>query len=439
MTTTHHNELTEAEVGLQEFEKPSTGTWTESFGLDTGPVSLKDIYDPEFYELEKEAVFKRNWLYMGRVEKLTRKGSYFTKELPFLNLSLFVIRGMDDKIRAFHNVCSHRGNKLLWDDNPDNETSGSCRQIACKYHGWRYDLEGQVSYIHNAPEFFDFDVEQLKLPEIHCDTWAGFIFINLEETPSKGLREYLTPTVAKLESYPFDQMTEVYVCEETIKSNWKVFIDAYQELYHVPYVHSKMNNPDIDATGTDKVPFMIPMFLRYDKHRMYSSGGPKANLKVRSSRPLDELFSSSFYGPTDAPDVGDLGDGINPGNIENWGLDNWQLYPNFSLQNWGLGWYVTYEHWPVSATAHRFVLSQYFVPPKNARERLAQEHAALSVREFVIQDVGSCQALQSAVGTGARDEFTLNDQEVLVRHLHHCAVQDVEDYKRELNAQEGGK
>src|SRR3974377_1008713 len=168
MTATQFESLTEAEAaGIQEFEKPAPGTWTEAFGLGTGPVSFADSYDPEFYELEKEAVFKRSWLNVGRVEELPRLGSYFTKELEFLGVSILVIRGMDDQIRAFHNVCSHRGNKLMWDDYPSKESKGNCRQISCKYHGWRYDLDGQINYVHNAPEFFDLKAEDLALPPIH--------------------------------------------------------------------------------------------------------------------------------------------------------------------------------------------------------------------------------------------------------------------------------
>jgi phenylpropionate dioxygenase-like ring-hydroxylating dioxygenase large terminal subunit len=360
------------------------------------------------------------------------------KELPFLDVSVLVARGMDGEVRAFHNVCSHRGNKLVWSDRPAEESHGLSRQFACKYHGWRFDLDGQVSYVHNAPEFFDLETADLTLTKIHCEVWAGFVFINLAKTPRESLREYLTPPVAALEDFPYEKMTELYQLDAVVHSNWKVYIDAYQELYHVPYVHSKMNNPNVVATGTDKVPFMVPAFFRSGKHHMYSSGGPNANFKVRSSRPLDHVFNSSFYGAIDAPDVGPLGEGINPLRIDNWGLDNWQIFPNFSLQQWGLHWYMTYEHWPIDANTHRFVLSIYFVPPKNASERLAQEHAALSIREFQFQDVGSSEALQRAIRSGAREVYYLNDQEVLVRHLHQQVIDEVEEYKAELAESAGG-
>ncbi|HVA07996.1 MAG TPA: aromatic ring-hydroxylating dioxygenase subunit alpha, partial [Acidimicrobiales bacterium] len=300
--------LTEGEAaGIDIFEKPAPGTWTEAFGLDTGPVSFRDSYDPGFYELEKEAVFRRSWITVGRVEDLPRAGSYFTRELQFLGVSVLVIRGMDDQIRAFHNVCSHRGNKLVWDDFPSKESSGVCRSLACKYHGWRYSLDGEISYVHNAPEFFDLKAEDLALPKINLEVWAGFIFICLDKEPRQTLREFLTPAIEKLETYPFDQMTQRYVLEADVRSNWKLFLDAFQEVYHNPFVHGKLNDPNLPQTGVDKIPTMVPYFGRFGNHRVFTSGGPHANVKVRRGRPMDDLFRASFYGPIDVPDVGPLG------------------------------------------------------------------------------------------------------------------------------------
>ena len=107
-------------------------------------MSYEDSISPEFYELEREAIFKRSWLNVGRVEQLPRKGSYFTKELAVANTSVVIVRDMDGEVRAFHNICRHRGNKLVWTDFPREESSGNCRQFVCKYHGWKYDLDGAL-------------------------------------------------------------------------------------------------------------------------------------------------------------------------------------------------------------------------------------------------------------------------------------------------------
>src|SRR5271169_6702340 len=117
---------------MAHFAKPAEGSWTEHYPeLGTGTVSYEDSISPEHYERERRAIFARTWLNVGRVEQLPRKGSYFTKELAVAQTSVVVVRGTDGEIRAFHNVCRHRGNKLVWNDFPKEETSGVARQFVC--------------------------------------------------------------------------------------------------------------------------------------------------------------------------------------------------------------------------------------------------------------------------------------------------------------------
>ncbi len=163
---------------MTQFEKPAEGSWTAHYPeLGTEPVSYEDSISPEFYELEREAIFKRAWLNVGRVEQLRRKGSYFTKELAVANTSVVVVRDMDGNVRAFHNICRHRGNKLVWTDFPREESSGNCRQFVCKYHGWKYELDGACAFVQQESEFFDFDKADYGLIPVHCDVWSGFIFV----------------------------------------------------------------------------------------------------------------------------------------------------------------------------------------------------------------------------------------------------------------------
>ena len=108
---------------MPRFPKPAEGSWTEHYPeLGTDPVSYEDSISPEFYERERQAVFKRAWLNVGRVEQLARDGSYFTKEIAAANTSVIIVRGKDNEVRAFHNICRHRGNKLVWNDLPREET-----------------------------------------------------------------------------------------------------------------------------------------------------------------------------------------------------------------------------------------------------------------------------------------------------------------------------
>jgi phenylpropionate dioxygenase-like ring-hydroxylating dioxygenase large terminal subunit len=100
---------------IPHFAKPAEGSWTEHYpGLGTGPVDYSDSIDPAHYEAGREAIFKRTWLNVGRVERLPKTGSYFTRELTAAGTSVIAVRGKDGQIRAFHNICRHRGNKLVW-------------------------------------------------------------------------------------------------------------------------------------------------------------------------------------------------------------------------------------------------------------------------------------------------------------------------------------
>ncbi len=106
---------------MAHFTKPEEGSWTEHFGLATEPVNYDDSTSPQHYALEQEAIFKKTWLNVGRVEQLPKNGSYFTKELDGANTSVVLVRDMGGEVRAFHNMCRHRGNKLVWNDYPGEE------------------------------------------------------------------------------------------------------------------------------------------------------------------------------------------------------------------------------------------------------------------------------------------------------------------------------
>src|SRR6476620_9631314 len=153
-------------------------------------VDFTDSTDPQFYKDEQEAIFKKSWLNVGRVERLPRVGSYFTRELACVNASLVIVKDHDQQVRAYYNICRHRGNKLVWDAYPGEETAGSCRQFTCKYHAWRYSLEGEATFVQQEKEFFDLDKSKFGLKAVRCEVWEGFIFVNLDDN-AQPLQGYL--------------------------------------------------------------------------------------------------------------------------------------------------------------------------------------------------------------------------------------------------------
>jgi len=422
---------------VAHFAKPDEGSWTERYPhLGTGPVSYQDSVDPEWYEDEREAVFKRSWLNIGRVEQLPRKGSYFTRELDVAGTSLIIVRGADDEIRAFHNICRHRGNKLAWTDYPNKEDKGTCRQFACKYHGWRYDLEGELTFVQQEGEFFDLDKSEHGLVPVSLDTWEGFIFVNLADEPEQSLRDFLGDMATGLDGYPFGEMTYCYEYVADVGANWKLFIDAFAEFYHAPILHMRQSVAE-EASKLAGVGFEALHYEIFEPvaHSVVSAwGGMSPPSDPSMVKPIENVLRSGLFGPWDKPDGIDLSElppGLNPARHRAWGTDSFQVYPNMVILIWEPGWYLTYHYWPTAVNSHRFEARLYFAQPKTLAERISQELAAVTFKEFALQDGNTLEATQTMLQSGVVREFPLCDQELLCRNLHHAVGEQVNAYRAE--------
>jgi phenylpropionate dioxygenase-like ring-hydroxylating dioxygenase large terminal subunit len=415
---------------VPHFAKPAAGSWTQQYPeLGTGPVDYTDSIDPAYYEAERVAIFKRSWLNVGRVERLPRTGSYFTKELAAAGTSVVVVKGPDGVIRAFHNVCRHRGNKLVWNDFPGEETAGSCRQFTCKYHAWRYSLTGELTYVQQEGEFFDLDKADYGLKSVRCEVWEGFIFINLDPD-APALVDYLGELGKGLEGYPFHEMTEVYTYRAEVGSNWKLFIDAFAEFYHAPVLHQKQAVAD-EADKLFNVGFEALHYDLRSPHSMISSwGGMSPPKDLAMVKPIERVLRSGLFGPWDRPDIEGLEplpQGLNPARHPSWGIDSFHFFPNFMLLVWAPGWYLTYHYWPTAVNRHVFEANLYFVPARTVRQRLAQELAGVTFKEYALQDANTLEATQTMIAARAVTDFPLNDQEILLRHLHKVVADHVKE------------
>jgi nitrite reductase/ring-hydroxylating ferredoxin subunit len=412
---------------MRRWPKPPEGSWTEHYELGTGPISFDDSVSSEFYGHEREAIFKKAWLNVGRIEDLSRNGAYFTKEIDIAHASVLVVRGTEGQVRAFHNVCRHRGNKLVWDDDPRQEVQGDCRQFSCKYHGWRYSLDGALTFVQQPDEFFDLDKAVRGLAPVHCDVWNGFIFVNLDREPRQSLREFLGPMITGLDGYPFGRLSERYEFVADNNSNWKLFADAFQEYYHVPALHTQQVPIAVRTPGNG---FECAHFQCDGPHRVVSTAGARRwTLAPEFMYPIELATRSGLVGPWETPDLGDLPAGINPGGIDSWGISNFQIFPNLEILIYG-GWYLMYRYWPTSPGTHRFEATLGFHPARTVRERIEHEVAAVVFKEFALQDAGMLGGTQAALETGVLHEFPISDQEILVRHFHKVVGDWVAEHRR---------
>ena len=321
---------------MARWPKPPEGSWTEHYPeLGTEPVSYEDSISPEFYDLEREAIFKRAWLNVGRMELLPRNGSYFTKEVQVANTSVVIVRDMEGKVHAFHNICRHRGNKLVWSDFPREETSGACRQFVCKYHGWRYDLDGALAFIQQESEFFDLDKRDFGLVPVHCDVWQGFIFINF---PGAG-------TVPDRVPGPDDHRSRRLPLR---KAHREVVLPVggggQLEAVHgrLSGVLSRPGPPRRSSSPAYSLPWMevgfeAPYYRIDGPHRVVSTAGIRPwEMGADKLKPMEIITDSGLQGPWEKGDLGveKMPAGLNPAGCDPWGLDSFQLFPNFVILIW---------------------------------------------------------------------------------------------------------
>jgi hypothetical protein len=145
--------------------------------------------------------------------------------------------------------------------------------------------------------------------------------------------------------------------------------------------------------------------------------------------PIEVALRSGLLGPWAVPDVGDT-PGVNPGGVDPWGIDNFQIFPNLEILIYR-GWYLAYRYWPTSHNTHRFEGMLYFPPATTVRERVEHEVAAVVFKEFALQDAGTLKGTQQALDSGRLREFPIGDQEILVRHFHETVSDWVEEHRRE--------
>jgi hypothetical protein len=237
-------------------------------------------------------------------------------------------------------------------------------------------------------------------------------------------------------------MTEHYSYRSEINANWKLFIDAFTEFYHAPILHMKQAEKE-EAEKLAKFGFEALAYDIKGDHSMVSSwGGMSPPKDLSMVKPIEQILHSGLFGPWDRPDIkgilpDELPPAINPGRHKTWGTDSFEFFPNFTLLFWAPGWYLTYNYWPTAVDKHIFEADLYFVPPKNLRERLSQELAAVTFKEYAFQDANTLEATQSMINTRVVTDFPLCDQEILLRHLHMTAWNYVNAYTG--NGQANGK
>ncbi|MGE3989817.1 aromatic ring-hydroxylating oxygenase subunit alpha [Pseudorhodoplanes sp.] len=186
-------------------------------------------WHPEVFRLEKERMFMKDWLMVGREEEIENPGDYLA--LRILDEPVILARNDDGKVSAFYNRCAHRGVAVARD-------SGNTSEFTCPYHGWLYDLEGKLLGAPHMRNSKSFDPKTCRLKPIALERWGGWFFINFDENPvSFGgfIRDFE-------EDFGFLKQQDCRLAEKldiTLECNWKFVKENLMDAYHSPVLHSK--------------------------------------------------------------------------------------------------------------------------------------------------------------------------------------------------------
>lgn len=189
---------------------------------------------PEMHEADRTWIFARSWQYAGPASKVRSAGEFATALVA--GNPILLVRGKDGILRAFYNVCRHRGGPLALEEH------GTCNALQCKYHGWTYLLDGSLRGVPKFDRAELFDKKDFGLVPVAAAEWEGMLFVNLSaeaaaETPlaavTDGIAERIAP--AKLGSRSFVKRVTY-----DVRCNWKVYVDNYLEGYHLPFVHPEL-------------------------------------------------------------------------------------------------------------------------------------------------------------------------------------------------------
>ena len=324
--------------------------------LDATTLPAETYISAKVFGREQERIFSKFWLCLGRDGDVGEPGDFFTRDVG--GESILVVRGADGEVRAFYNVCRHRGARLV------DETEGAnLKRLVCPYHAWSYGLDGAL---RSAPLTGDcFDKSAYPLITLRLERWMGFLFLNLDDE-AQPLNGQLTgfPDVSR---YRLGELRRGARITYDVDANWKLLGENYGECYHCAVAHPQLQRVSDFRSGGHSV--SGPAF----------TGGP---MELREGF---ETMSSS--GLSNLPEIPGLGE------EDHRLVHYYNLYPNFLL-SLHPDYVMTHTLWPQSAERTHVVCEWLFTREALAREDFDPSDAVEFWDLTNRQDWELCQRVQ---------------------------------------------
>ncbi|CAN7617832.1 aromatic ring-hydroxylating dioxygenase subunit alpha [Phenylobacterium sp. LjRoot225] len=436
------------EIGVEDLHEPLT------YGVEA-------FVSPEYAKAERELLWPKVWQMAGRVEEVPNVGDYITYEIG--DDSIIVFRTAPDTLKAYHNVCPHRGRRLI--DTPDgkNNACGHKNKIVCGFHGWTFDLDGKNIYVHEPQDWKNqLTAEDTALSKVKVDTWGGWIFINmdLEAVP---LEEYLGDAARILGPFQFEKMRYKWRQWVIFDCNWKTALEAFMEPYHVAGTHTQMlehgdyyaysaayglhgvsgfdqRNPDlmmkqsstITRAGKGEDPRVSTYELQNEIYTTVNNASTTETLVNAARRLVDELPEG-----TPAPEVikhwlasaraDDAARGvewptITPEQMAEAGLA-WHVFPNMSILQ-GITFALCYRSRPYGDDPNKCIFESYAIErfPEGQEPKTEWVYAEATGEKWgmvLAQDFGNMAAVQKGMRSrGFRGTLPNPHQEQKITNFH---------------------
>lgn len=343
-------------------------------------AALQDAYtipapwytDARIAQLELQNVFSRTWQAVGRTAQVEKPGRYVTASVA--GEPIIAVRGSDGKLRAFYNVCRHHAMTVM------NEPCGHAQHMRCPYHGWTYNLEGELRGMTEFEGVCNFDRAQNGLVPVRVETWENFIFVNLDPHAAT-LRDFLGALVGLAKPLNFGGLKFVERRSYIQQCNWKVYVDNFLDGgYHVPHMHKGLNSV-LDYTN----------YTIENVDRCCVQSSPVAvDKSSEASAAATRKGDRAYY--------------------------FWQ-YPNFML-NWYEGYLDTNLVVPLGVDRCEVIFDFYFGDTSDAQMPYIRESMGVSER-VQQEDIVICDGVQRGLSSRAYQAGRLSVRREAGEHLFH--------------------
>jgi choline monooxygenase len=311
----------------------------------TLPAQL--YFDKDVCAVENKKIFSRTWQVVGHHGQVKDAGDYFTTELA--GEPLLIVRGADNKLRGFYNVCRHRAG-------PPAEGCGSRKLFRCGYHGWTYGLDGALISATEIEGVEGFRPEDFTLVPVQVEEWFNLIFVNLDPE-AKPLHDSLSELTPQVEKSQFTGMKLFERRTYEMDCNWKTYVDNYLEGYHLPTVHPSLNR-ELDYNA-----YVVEPHVRHVRQFSPIRGAQPGDASPRRYQEAGEDLTTDYF----------------------WIFPNWMLncYPdNVSLN-------IVLPRGPERSVA----IFEWYLPEKDHGSAAAKASVEFS-DQIQLEDVAICEKVQ---------------------------------------------